>query len=152
MNTLAYSIFSGQQQVTEDLTHPIASLQDAKRLAAKLSQQQPGETISVVSRQLGGGEARRTETRYLDGDEIPVHWRIDFFGYLMDVDHARLSGASISYLSGKSERGPKGEIRTGHARNVVSLEADDGGAALAQVKTALGPKASGCSEWHVSPA
>jgi hypothetical protein len=152
MNDLAYSIYSGQQQVTEALAQPITDLDDAKRLAAELSQQQPGEATSVVSRQLGGAEARSIVARYLDGQEIPVHWRVDFFGRLMDVDHVRLSEASISYLSGGSEVGPGGEIRTGLARNVVGLEAADGNDAIAQVRDALGPQASQCSEWHVSPA
>lgn len=152
MNDLTYSIYSGQQQVTEDLTQPITDLDDAKRLAAELSQRQPGEAISVVSRQLGGAEARSTVARYLDGQEIPVRWRVDFFGRLMDVDHVRLSKASISYLSGGSEMGPNGEIRTGLARNVVGLEAADSDDAIAKVQDTLGPQASACSEWHASPA
>jgi len=69
-----------------------------------------------------------------------------------DVDHVRLSGASISYLSGRSEQGPKGEIRTGHARNVVTVEATDGRDAIAKVQDALGQQESACSEWHANPA
>ncbi|HEY3959904.1 MAG TPA: hypothetical protein VGL68_05265 [Solirubrobacteraceae bacterium] len=152
MNDLTYSIYSGQQPVTEDLMQPITDLDDAKRLAAGLSQRQPGEAISVVSRQLGGAEARSTVARYLDGREIPVRWRVDFFGRLMDVDHVRLSKASISYLGGGSEMGPNGEIRTGLARNVVGLDAADSDDAIAKVQDALGPQASACSEWHASSA
>jgi hypothetical protein len=152
MNNLTYSIYSGQQQVSESLEHPITDLGNAKRVAADLSQRQPGEAISVVSRQLGGTGARSTVARYLNGEEIPVLWRVDFFGYLHPSDDLALSKASVAIRDKRSEVGPDGSMRTGYARNVVSVEADDGDAALAQVKAALGPKAAECSEWHVGPA
>jgi hypothetical protein len=88
----------------------------------------------------------------LNGGQIPVTWRVDFFGYLQPNDDLALSKASVTVREKRSEVAPDGSLRIGYARNVVSVEADDGDAALAGVKAALGPKAAECSEWHVAPA
>ena len=77
---------------------------------------------------------------------------MDFFGYLIDVDHFQLSRNSIFYEAAHSEIGPNGELRTGQARNVVRGEATDGESAIARVKSALGAQADRCSEWHCQPA
>jgi hypothetical protein len=77
---------------------------------------------------------------------------VDFFGYLVEADNIALSKASIFFEARRSELGPNGEVRTGYARNVVTVEAEGGDAAIAKVQDALGPEASECSEWHTSPA
>ena len=138
--------------MAEDLTQPMTDVTVAKQVAAELSQERPDEVISVVSRQLGGAEAQRTVARYRGGQVVPVAWQVDFFGYLQPNDDLALSKALVVVRGKRSEVGPDGSMRAGYARNVVSVEADDGDAALAQVKAALGPTAAECSEWHVNPA
>jgi hypothetical protein len=79
-------------------------------------------------------------------------WRVDFYGHLMDADHASLSGAGVFYEKGGSEVGPNGEIREGYARNVVLVDdAADAKAAIQAVKDALGPGPD-VSEFNANPA
>ncbi len=153
MSALSYWIYSGNDPVTNATGVVLTDLDETKRLATQISEGQPDSTISVVSRVSEPfREWVSTVARFRNGAEIPWRWRVDFFGYLMDVDHVRLSEASIVYEDGRSEIGPGGTFRSGLARNVVTLEAEDGETAIAVVQAALGPTASKCSEWNVEPA
>lgn len=152
MSNLTYSLYSGDQRVTEDLQQPITDLGLAKQLAAELSQKQPGEAITVSSRQRGGAEMTSTVGRFLNGEEVPWRWRVDFFGYLEPGDDLALSKAGILVEDKRSEVAADGSIRTGLARNVVLVEADTGNAAVAMVKDALRAPADEYAEWHYAPA
>jgi hypothetical protein len=153
MSDLSYWIYSGDQPVTNATGVQITDEETARRVASEVSRGQPDATISIVSRdRQPAAEWTSVVARYLDGEEIPYRWRVDFHGYLMDADHTSLSRAGIFYENGRSEIGPDGVFRSGIARNVVTLEADDGDGAIEKVRDALGPIASECSEWHVYPA
>ena len=69
----------------------------------------------------------------------------------MDADHARLNENGVFFVAARSEVRP-GLVRAGLACNLVRIEADDAAGALAGVRSALGAKASECSEWHVRDA
>lgn len=76
-------------------------------------------------------------------------FQVDFHCYLRDDDISRMVAAGIYYVDGRSEVGPANEIRSGYARNIVQLRADDEASAIEGVRDALGVTAAGCSEWHV---
>ena len=153
MSPTEYWLFSGDQPVTNATGVVITDEGDARRLAVELSKSQLDATISIVSRKREpAGEWTRTVARFRAGEEIPWQWRVDFHGYLMGEDHARLSAAGIFYAGGRSEISPQGTLREGYARHDVTVDAEAGEAAVEAVKTALGAKADECSEWHVRPA
>lgn len=151
MTEPSYWIFVGDE--IEPAAGDIPDLQEARDAAAEISQQHPDSHVSLFSRgRQPSGEFTSKIASFQNGEEVPWRWRVDFFGYLMDVDHFRLSESSIFFEGAHSEIGPRGELRTGFARNVVGVEAADGGEAIAKVKSALGPQADRCSEWHCHPA
>jgi hypothetical protein len=149
MSEVTYWIYAGNQPVTNATDVVLTDVDEAKRLAKEISEGQPEATIKVVSRSVEPqGEWTREVASFHNGKE---RWRVDFYGYLMDVDHVRLSKAGVVYTDGHTEIGPNGQLRPGHARNHVSVEADSADAAIEAVKAALGPQASECSEWHAHP-
>lgn len=75
-------------------------------------------------------------------------FQVDFHCYLRDDDISRMVSAGIYYVDGRSEVGPANEVRSGYARNIVQLQADDAASAIEGVRDALGVTAAKCSEWH----
>lgn len=103
MSEVTYAIYFGDQPVQNETATVLTDLDEAKQRARDVSADQPGATITVVSQkdEPQGLWAREVAT-FRAGKEP---WRVDFYGYLMDVDHARLSAAGIIYTDGHSEIG-----------------------------------------------
>jgi hypothetical protein len=75
-----------------------------------------------------------------------TYFFVDFPGSLMDADHALLNEAGVYYVHGRSDNRDN-VMRSGTARHLVRVEADDADTAKKVVRTALGVTASDDSKW-----
>lgn len=146
-----YRIYSGSQEVTNVMGHPLEDEEEAKRLAQAISEGQPGSTVTVtsVSRQ-PAGEWTRTVATYIDGNPHPWIWTVTFVGSVDKIDTVRLNEAGISYMDRRSEPIPGG-VLAGPSRHSLAVEAVSGDQAVERVRSALGPQAAHMREWTYEP-
>ncbi|MFI4977911.1 MAG: hypothetical protein ACHQC8_04445 [Solirubrobacterales bacterium] len=143
--TSAFEIYAAGRPLPIELPEG-TDADTANAAASDASKQHAGQLVDLA---MHGVRGLVGVARYRDGAPVADRWRVDFFAYLSPADHSALSKAGITFIGSGSEIGPRGELRSGYARNEVGVEAVDARDALGKVKEALAAGGVECGEWHV---
>jgi hypothetical protein len=155
MSETTYWIYNGQEPITDATNRVFTDLDEIKGIARALSERDPVATITVKSRidEPGAkGWGPDVVATFVNGKPYPSQWKVGFVGELLDADFERLAAAGVEWREGGSGVGAGNVLRAGRAQHVVTLEADDGQAAVDAVREALGPRSTQIYEWTYDPS